>query len=327
MISPEKFKNLLKTKYYNQSDYWDNVVTPILDGLGIPKGADIRRREFPIESHWGERKADWLIFVSNRPTLVVEAEASERLLDKALNDAKTFIVNFKPKRKEDLQTIGEIRNPPYIFAACGNKLAMAKVVTLEDGITPGLEFLGGLLTYEELTEIANRSVRPTGAKPLERNLLATNQFRINFEEICATFRKRLTKIRFTFEVSNSKDKEVFILNEILLATFQGLNREIVYKKYNFSNKIVKRIEEILNWYDLKQIEGPDLAYAYREFVTRNFTGKGFGYCDRKEVGRYLTPAEVISFMVKLVEISPEDKVIDFACGSGGFLGAIVSSVQ
>lgn len=324
MISPEKFKDLVKVKYYNQSDYWDNVVTPILDGSGVPKGADVRRREFPITTHWGDRNADWLIFVNNRPILVIEAEYSAQRLDKALADAKTFATNFNPKRKEDRQVIGVIRNVPYVFAACGNKLVMAKLVTLEDGLTNGLEFLPGLLTYEELKQIANRSVKPTGAKPLEKNLLATNQFRINFEEICEAIEGRIPEEKFKFRVSNPKDLEVFVLNEILLATFHGKDREIVYKNYEFPKKVIRRIEETLNRYDLTQIEGPDLAYAYREFVTQNFTGEGFGYCDKKEVGRYLTPAEVISFMVKLVGITPKDKVIDFACGSGGFLGAIAS---
>lgn len=322
MISIERFKNLTKTKYYNQSDYWDNVVTPILNGLGVPKGAHIRRREFPITTHWGDRNADWLIFVENQPMLVVEAEQSEQLLQKALSDAKTFAINFKPKRKEDRDAIGTIRNVPYLFTPAGKKLVMSKLVPMEDGITLDLEPLEGLLTYEELEEIAERSVRPTRAKPLERNLLATSQFRINFEQICKLIKGRILKTEF--KVSNPEDSVVFALNELLLATFQKRDAKSIYRGYEFPKKVIQRIEEILNRYDLAQIEGPDVAYAYREFVTQNFTGKGFGWCAQKEVGRYLTPAEVISFMVKMVDIKPEDKVIDFACGSGGFLGAIAS---
>lgn len=322
MISPERFKDLIKRKYYNQSDYWDSVVTPILDRLGIPKGAHIRRREFPIKTHWGDRNADWLIFVENQPMLVVEAEQSEQLLQKALSDAKTFAINFKPKRKEDRDAIGTIRNVPYLFTPAGKKLVMLKLIPMEDGITLDLEPLEGLLTYEELKEIAERSVQPTKAKPLERNLLATSQFRINFEQICKLIKGRILKTEL--KVSNPEDLVVFVLNELLLATFQKRDAKSIYKEYKFPKKVIQRIEEILNRYDLAQIEGPDVAYAYREFVTQNFTGKGFGWCAQEEVGRYLTPAEVISFMVKMVDIKPEDKVIDFACGSGGFLGAIAS---
>lgn len=322
MISPERFKDLIKRKYYNQSDYWDSVVTPILDRLGVPKGAHIRRREFPITTHWGDRNADWLIFVENQPMLVVEAEQSEQLLQKALSDAKTFAINFKPKRKEDRDAIGTIRNVPYLFTPAGKKLVMLKLVPMEDGITLDLEPLEGLLTYEELKEIAERSVQPTKAKPLERNLLATSQFRINFEQICKLIKGRILKTEF--KVSNPEDSVVFVLNELLLATFQKRDTKSIYKEYKFPKKVIQRIEEILNRYDLAQIEGPDVAYAYREFVTQNFTGKGFGWCAQEEVGRYLTPAEVISFMIKMVDIKPEDKVIDFACGSGGFLGAIAS---
>jgi len=322
VISIEGFKNLTKTKYYNQSDYWDNVVTPILDGLGVPKGAHVRRREFPITTHWGDRNADWLIFVENQPMLVVEAEQSEQSLQKALSDAKTFATNFNPKRKEDRDVIGTIRNVPYLFTPAGKRLVMSKLVPMEDGITLDLKPLEGLLTYDELKEIAERSVRPTKAKPLERNLLATTQFRINFEEICKLLKRRVLKTEF--KVSNPEDSVIFVLNKLLLATFQKRDAKFIYEEYKFPKKVIQRIEEILNRYDLGQIEGPDVAYAYREFVTRNFTGRGFGWCAQEEVGRYLTPAEVISFMVTMVDIKPEDKIIDFACGSGGFLGAIAS---
>lgn len=322
MISPEEFKNLTKRKYFNQSDYWDCVVTPILDKLNVPKRAEIRRREFPITTHWGCREADWLIFVGNQPLLAIEAEQSERLFPKALADAKTFATNFNPRRKEDRAAIGTIRNVPYVLTATGKELKMWKLIPMEDGITIDLKPMEGLLTYEELKEIAQKSIQPTRAKPLEKNLLATSQFRLNFEEICKTIEGRIPEAKFT--VSNRKDSVVFVLNDILLATFQKRDREAIYNEYKFPKKVVQRIEEILNRYDIRQIEGGDLAYAYREFVTRNFTGKGFGWCAQKEVGRYLTPPEVINFMVQMVNIRPEDKVVDFACGSGGFLGSIAS---
>lgn len=323
MLPSEHFGDLLKTRYFNQSDYWDNVVTPILDRLGVPKGASVRRREFPITTHWGDRAADWLIFVGNRPMLVIEAEQTERLLEKAKTDAKTFAANFNPKKKEDRQAIGEIRAVPYVFAACGRTLAMFKLGVLEDGITPVLEQLGGLLTYAELQSIAERSTTPTGARPLERNLLAISQFRTNFEEISALIQDG--RPRAKFRMSNPRDLTVLILNEILLATFQRRSINPIYEEYRLIKRVRKPIEKILSRYDLTQIEGPDLAYAYREFVTANFTGKGFGWFEG-EVGRYLTPAPVIRFMVKMTNISPKDKVIDFACGSGGFLGAVASRV-
>ncbi|MDO9575973.1 MAG: N-6 DNA methylase [bacterium] len=328
MISPKKFQDLTKTRYYNETDYWDNVVTPVLDGLGVPKGAHIRRREFPITTHWGDRSADWLIFVQNRPMLVIEAKQSEKDFEKARADAKTFAINFNPTKREDREVIREIRAIPYIFTPCGAKLLMFKLTILEDGITPDLHPLEGLLTYEELEKIAQRSVTFTGTRPLEENLLSTSQFRINFEEICNAIEKRMIP-KAKIKLPSAKDSVVLVLNEILLASFQKQNRESIYERYKFTKKVAKQIEEVLNRYSLSQIEGPDLAYAYRDFVTRNFTGTTPWWAgkEEKEIGRYLTPAPVIKFMVDLCNPDPNDKVIDFACGSGGFLGAIASRMS
>lgn len=324
MISSQKFQDLIKTRYHNETDYWDNVVTPLLDSLGVPKGAHIRRREFPITIHWGDRSADWLIFIENRPMLVIEAKQSEKDFEKAKADAKTFAVNFNPKKIEDRETIGEIRAIPYIFTPCGTRLTMFKLTILEDGITPDLQSLEGLLTYGELKQIAEKSIKPTGTKPLERNLLSTSQFRINFEEISEVIEKRISKTKPG--LASIKDYVVLILNKILLASFQKQDRATIYEKHKFTKKVAHQIETVLNRYDLSQIEEPDLAYAYRDFVTRNFTGTTPWWADKgeKEVGRYLTPAPVIKFMIDLCNPDPNDKVIDFACGSGGFLGAIAS---
>lgn len=328
MISSKKFQDLVKTRYYNETDYWDNVVTPLLDKLGVPKGAHIRRREFPITTHWGDRSADWLIFVENRPMLVIEAKQSERDFEKAKADAKTFAINFNPKKPKDRDAIREIRAIPYIFTPCGTRLIMFKLTILEDGITPDLQPLKELLTYKELEQIAQRSITFTGTKPLEENLLSTSQFRINFEEICNAIEQKIIP-KAKVKLSGAKDSVVLVLNEILLASFQKRDKESIYKDYKFTKRVTKQIEEVLGRYDLKQIEGPDLAYAYRDFVTRNFTGTTPLWAGKgeKEVGRYLTPAPVIKFMVDLCNPTPKDKVIDFACGSGGFLGAIATRMS
>ncbi|OYD16670.1 hypothetical protein CH333_02900 [candidate division WOR-3 bacterium JGI_Cruoil_03_44_89] len=328
MVSPKKFQDLIKTEYHNETEYWENVVTPVLDRLGVPKGASVRRREFPITTHWGARSADWLIFVENRPMLVIEAKQLEKDFEKARADAKTFAINFNPAKQKDREAIREIRAIPYIFTPCGTRLIMFKLTILEDGITPDMQPLKELLTYKELEQIAQRSITFTGTKPLEENLLSTSQFRINFEEICNAIEERMIP-KAKAKLPGAKDFVVLVMNEILLASFQKRDKELIYKNYKFTQKVTKQIEEVLGRYDLKQIEGPDLAYAYRDFVTRNFTGTTPLWAGKggKEVGRYLTPSPVIKFMVELCNPTPKDKVIDFACGSGGFLGAIATRMS
>ena len=51
--------------------------------------------------------------------------------------------------------------------------------------------------------------------------------------------------------------------------------------------------------------------AFEEFLPSQLRGKG--------LGQFFTPRPVVDFMVNLAGISIQDIVVDFACGSGGFL--------
>lgn len=51
--------------------------------------------------------------------------------------------------------------------------------------------------------------------------------------------------------------------------------------------------------------------AFEEFLPSQLRGKG--------LGQYFTPRPIVDFMCDLADISLNDTVLDFACGSGGFL--------
>lgn len=51
--------------------------------------------------------------------------------------------------------------------------------------------------------------------------------------------------------------------------------------------------------------------AFEEFLPSQLRGKG--------LGQFFTPRKIVDFMADLVEISINDIVVDFSCGSGGFL--------
>jgi type I restriction enzyme M protein len=59
------------------------------------------------------------------------------------------------------------------------------------------------------------------------------------------------------------------------------------------------------------LEGADVkGTVFEKMVGSTFRG---------ELGAYFTPREIVSFMVQLVDPSPDDVVLDPSCGSGGFL--------
>lgn len=59
--------------------------------------------------------------------------------------------------------------------------------------------------------------------------------------------------------------------------------------------------------------------AFEEFLPSQLRGKA--------LGQYFTPRSVVNFMVELAEISIKDVVVDFSCGSGGFLIKAFESMQ
>ncbi|MCI0595594.1 MAG: SAM-dependent methyltransferase, partial [candidate division Zixibacteria bacterium] len=121
------------------------------------------------------------------------------------------------------------------------------------------------------------------------------------------------------------DKVIECLNDLLLTSLRNPKKiDSVMRDFGLRSREQDHLKAHLSWYKIQDVAGPTVAYAYREFVSRNFTGKSYGL---KKVGRYLTPAEVIKFMVSLCGVKPSDKVMDFACGSGGFLGEITSQIS
>ncbi len=75
------------------------------------------------------------------------------------------------------------------------------------------------------------------------------------------------------------------------------------------------IRELFDHYDFKASLSLNNAREFRRFVLRSFQGTN--------LNQYMTEGCVITFMVDLVNISPEWKVLDFECGSGGFLVAVI----
>ncbi len=64
----------------------------------------------------------------------------------------------------------------------------------------------------------------------------------------------------------------------------------------------------------------ELAYALRWLMRPYFRPAAKGKQDPvRQLGRYLTPMKVIRLMVDAVDPQPNETVLDFACGTGGFL--------
>lgn len=81
------------------------------------------------------------------------------------------------------------------------------------------------------------------------------------------------------------------------------------------NRVLNRVLWILNQFDFAKVDRDILGKLYEKFLPKD---------ERKKLGEFYTPDEVIDYILDAVEYVPskaiEDKdLIDPACGSGGFL--------
>lgn len=73
---------------------------------------------------------------------------------------------------------------------------------------------------------------------------------------------------------------------------------------------ITTIVEFLQGINLGKTDLDSKGRAFEEFIGSYFRG---------EFGQYFTPREIVKFIVNVLPITNEDKVLDTSCGSGGFL--------
>jgi adenine-specific DNA-methyltransferase len=97
--------------------------------------------------------------------------------------------------------------------------------------------------------------------------------------------------------------------------FVGLYKAPLFDDIRFDD--IKWNEETINFilytlaeHDFSQMTKDILGRAYEQHITKK---------ERKELGQFYTPDFVIDYILDRVDISPDKKILDPACGSGGFL--------
>jgi len=174
-------------------------------------------------------------------------------------------------------------------------------------------------TKEKITELNNILKRCKRIIEAEEGIRSD----ISFKEISKII---LTKIYeekrgFRGEV-NRFAVEYLHKNEHVLETFQRLFDEAksTYSVYDETKGKVRillsheenllRIVRLLQRWSFSGIEEDMKGTLYEIFLKASLRG---------DLGQYFTPKELVSFMISLVNPKEEQRVLDPACGSGGFL--------
>ena len=99
-----------------------------------------------------------------------------------------------------------------------------------------------------------------------------------------------------------------LFEDIYVTHHDAFENEVA--RINFDDKTIEKIVFELAKYRLYGLPVETVSTAFQVFRQANL---------KSDDGQYFTPLPVIENAVKLLEIQPSDKVLDPACGSGGFL--------
>ena len=119
------------------------------------------------------------------------------------------------------------------------------------------------------------------------------RFRINFNETPEEVKKRVEEIWVDVKKDMKGDGIFSDTEKIVLDA-----KSVMY--------IVGELEK----YSLLETENNVVGDAFEVFAERQFVG---------EKGEFFTPREVVKMAVDIIDIQPKERVLDPACGSGGFL--------
>lgn len=158
-----------------------------------------------------------------------------------------------------------------------------------------------------------------------RNFLAANAVRITRDEVfaqqlinlifCKIYDERFTKPDEMVTFRAGVEEEPKVIKERVTKLF-----EMVKKQYSDVIAVADSIE--LDAASLTHVVGALQQYALIE-CERDAVGEAFetfiGPSLKGPQGQFFTPRNVVKMVVDMVDPQPDEKIIDPACGSGGFL--------
>lgn len=292
----------------SESSYIIHDIIPLFARYGYPSAGDhenIKINDVPIYRPSGGKAGamDIVYYYNGVPVLLVEAKREARSPEKALEEAENYLRNFPVKNKKYTAS----GYPPKYFAiTIGReiKFYQHRFDITSDGLLKQISEPVNILTFDELLE---QYGLVKGYKP---KILDPETFRKDF----------LNELVAVYNTSADGRISPEVIKHIAWHILNYLENQKTYvNRYPYTeldSEIVRQehIKDIHRRFDIIGSLGPALAEQFRSFILRAFQGTA--------LNQYLTELCVIAFMLDLSSpINPDWKILDFECGSGGFLAA------
>lgn len=257
-------------------------VRKTLEQLGYAEHEDF---EYEVEVRlYGNRRlyADIMLFQGETPLVVVEVEGNEHLLREGYEEARLKGAAWN------------LENPvPLLWVAAGSQDALYQLQPSQSSIRYAP--LGGtpseLLDPARLLKTIDKYLRHTKTE-LGQELRYREEFQRALAE--SSGKSPHDKFRYWLDAIEDESKR-----KQLPSSLRG-TREMVRQA--------------------RQSGQPNFALAFALRHTARGYFRPLAKSDIvRRTGRYYTPTEVVQLIVEVLSPKPEWHVLDFACGSGGFL--------
>lgn len=255
-----------------------------LQNLGYSEGTEF---DFEVAIPYGARKlwADAVLFEGNIPVALIEAEGSESALKVGFEEGRLKAIAWNPE------------DPiPLLWVAAGEKDQCYRAVLPEGRVG---------VRYEPLDEKPTEILRPEKMADLFGDYLERQgaafadelRYREVFQKAFRSLPSRLNDHQRCQAILNALSGKRKGLSQPLRHVVSVVSQSLSSGKPNFP-----------------------LARAFRWLMRYYFRPLEKGESDPvRRYGRYFTPWEVIRFVVQAIDPKPNERILDFACGSGGFL--------
>ena len=281
-----------------------NILPLFSSQLGFPLPEDEENTKIdqvPVRIASSVKKPDVVYYWEGVPVFLIEAKRDNKSEEDAKDQALSYIKNY-PTSKYSKDGI----RPRFFAITIGKKISFYahRFEIVKNNFKDKAEKLESPVFFEEL-------LQEYGLKRIEKKVIFNPDI----------FRKEILNELgpiYKFEEKITPNVVKDIAHQILSFLQYGKDYTshrpyLDLEKYKDRQAQIRHVYEKFDW--INSI-GPEIAKEFRSYILRSFQGTN--------LNQYLTEQCVIDFMFGLVgSLGSNLKVLDFECGSGGFLAAAI----
>ncbi len=279
-------------------------------------------------------KPDFLVCHKNIPLLVVEAKNDRKKIAQALREAIAYSDKINQTGKYEIKAavgVAGEEDHGYIFKTAywdGKTWEPLSSRGFELTSFPGVsEIEGALVTNNGTTEVSLPEISEYIDTAIELSSI------LRSAKIEPSLRPKVLGAIITAlyrgEIDLTKGKELTSINQLVNSAIMAAEHFETKKKkqlietltlttgdYNRLSDKISKIVFLLHKLNIRSVLQTDtdfLGLLYEAFIR-------YGY-DNNSLGIVFTPRHITKYCAELIDVTAKDRVIDIACGSGGFLVA------